>query len=336
MNAATHTTVPQNRTPSKLIRLPIGLLFLASRLMLPVLLSVLLTSAVFAQQKVGWVTAYWAGWARISPQDVVWKSYTHLCIFSATPDTRGGCQLAMGWNDSRVKAAVAEGRRNHVKMLLCVGGGGVGRAFVGSTADAAVRATFIKNIIGLMQRYGFDGVDMDWEELQGKNAEYVALHKKLRAELDKITPRPLLTAAIANWMFNRTTAQIHPYMDQLNNMSYWTRAVKNGAVDVTDIVKDMQGLVDKGVPKAKLGVGIGLDYEERRAEVDCDPQACTAKCRLAIDKGYGGVMIWAIDKDAKKFGGKQPCHEAISAFTPSIGPTMTDKGNRDAVRGGAR
>ena len=109
-----------------------------------------------------------------------------------------------------------------------------------------------------MKEYGFDGVDMDWEELQGKNAEYVALHKELRAELDKITPRPLLTAAVANWMFNRTTAQIHPYMDQLNNMSYWTRAVKNGAVDVTDIAKDMQGLVDKGLPKAKLGVGIGL------------------------------------------------------------------------------
>jgi len=281
------------------------------------------------EQKVGWVTAYWAGWARMSPKDVAWKSYTHLCIFSATPDARGGCKLGMGWTESRVKAAIAEAHRNNVKVLLCVGGAGTGRNFVASTAETAVRATFIKNIIGLMKEYGFDGADMDWEELQGKNAEYVALHKELRAELDKITPRPLLTAAVANWMFNRTTAQIHPFMDQLNNMSYWTRAVKNGAVDVTDIAKDMQGLVDKGVPKAKLGVGIGLDYEEGHAEVDCDPQACTAKCRFAIDKGYGGVMIWAIDKDAKKAGGKQPCHEAIAAFTPIVASVPPDKAKKE-------
>ena len=111
------------------------------------------------------------------PQDVAWKSYTHLCIFSATPDTRGGCKLGMGWTDSRVKAAIAEAHRNNVKVLLCVGGAGTGRNFASSTADAAVRATFIKNIISLLKEYGFDGADMDWEELQGKNAEYVALHK---------------------------------------------------------------------------------------------------------------------------------------------------------------
>jgi hypothetical protein len=109
-------------------------------------------------------------------------------------------------------------------------------------------------------------------------------------------------------------------------MSYWTRIIQNGAVDEKAIAKDMQGLVDKGVPKAKLGVGMGFDYEEgspagSHAEVDCDPQACAAKCRFAIASGYGGVMIWAIDKDAKKNGGKQPCHDAVSAFTPTEGRT---------------
>ncbi len=287
------------------------------------------------KQKVGWVTGYWAGWAKIAPKDVAWKAYTHMCIFSATPDARGGCNLAMGWNDSRVKAAIAEGHANHVKMLLCVGGAGTGKNFVASTADATIRATLIKNIIALMQKYGFDGVDMDWEELGGKQDQYVAIHKELRAELDKISPRPLLTVAIANWMFNKTCAAIHPYMDQMNNMSYWTRIINNGTVSEAAIAKDMQGLVDKGVPKGKLGVGMGFDYEEgspagSHAEVDCDPPACTAKCRFAIDKGYGGVMIWAIDKDAKKNGGKQPCHDAVSAFTPTAGrdaPTATEKKN---------
>jgi chitinase len=328
MNKETDTPITGNHASTSLKRFPIGLPPITGGIVLFVVL-LLWSSTVFAQQKVGWTTGYWAGWARISPKEIPWKTYTHLCIFSATPDGRGGCNLAMGWNDSRVKAAITEAHNNNVKVLLCVGGAGTGRNFVSSTAEAAVRATLITNIISLMRKYGFDGVDMDWEELQGKNAEYVALHKELRAELDKITPRPLLTAAIANWMFNRTTAQIHPSMDQLNNMSYWTRIIKDGAVDEAQIAKDMQGLVDKGVPKAKLGVGIGLDYEERRPEVDCDPQACTAKCRFAIANGFGGVMIWAIDKDAKKFGGKHPCHDAVAPFTPSDSRSTPGGGKKE-------
>src|SRR5208283_2688627 len=200
MNKETHS--PATRHSASAGQFIVEFLRLAGEIVLLVVL-LLSSSRVFAENKaepkVGWVTAYWAGWARMSPKDVAWKSYTHLCIFSATPDARGGCKLAMGWNESRVKAAIAEAHRNNVKVLLCVGGAGTGRNFASSTVDAAVRATFIKNIISLMKQYGFDGADMDWEELQGKNAEYVALHKELRAELDKITPRPLLTAAIANW-----------------------------------------------------------------------------------------------------------------------------------------
>ena len=273
------------------------------------------------KEKVGWVTGYWSGWARIAPKDVAWNAFTHMCIFSATPTASGGCNLAMGWNERRVQAAVAAGHSNQVKVLLCVGGAGTGKGFVASTADAASRATFIKNIIALMRQYEFDGVDMDWEELDGKQDQYVALHKELRAELDQISPRPLLTVAIANWMFSKTAAGIHPYMDQMNNMSYWTRIINNGVVDEAAIAKDMQGLIDKGVPKAKLGVGIGLDYEEGHAEVDCDPAACAAKSRFAISQEFGGVMIWAIEKDVKKNAGQQPCHVAVSAFTPSAGRT---------------
>ena len=132
-------------------------------------------------------------------------------------------------------------------------------------------------------------------------------------------------------MFNRTTAQIQPFMDQLNNMSYWTRAVKNGVVDVTDIAKDIQGLVDKGLPKVKLGVGIGLDYEESHAEVDCDPQACTAKCRFAIDQGYGGVMIWAIAEGREEVRGQAALPRGNRRFHPGCRPDAAGQG-KERVR----
>jgi hypothetical protein len=105
-------------------------------------------------------------------------------------------------------------------------------------------------------------------------------------------------------------------MDQMNNMSYWTRIINNGQISETAISNDMMGLVNKGVPKLKLGVGIGLDYEEGNPEVDCDPKACAAKCRFAIKQGYGGVMVWAIEKDLKKYGATQPCHDSMLLYTP--------------------
>lgn len=328
MNKETGIPFSRDHAPALVKRLSRGFLPIAISVIVLVL-TLLPGATALAQQKVGWTTGYWAGWAKISPADVPWKAYTHMCIFSATPSRNGGCNLAMGWNDNRVKAAIAAAHTNHVKVLLCVGGAGTGRNFVSSTTNAAVRAALVTNIVSLMQQYGFDGVDMDWEELQGHNAEYVALHKELRAQLDKITPRPLLTAAIANWMFNAATAQIHPYMDQLNNMCYWTRIIRDGTVNEAEIAKDMQGLMNKGVPKAKLGVGIGLDYEEGRPEVDCDPQACAAKCRFAITNGFGGVMLWAIEKDAKKFGSGTPCHEAVSQFTPSNSPAAPGGGKME-------
>jgi chitinase len=272
-------------------------------------------SVTQAQQNyVGWSTGYLSGWAGISATTIKWKAYTHMCLFSATPSGAGGCNLAMGLNDNSVNSAIAEGHKNNVKVLLCVGGAGTGGGFVTSTANATVRATFITNMINLMKKYGFDGLDMDWEELNGKNAEYVALHKELRLALDKITPRPLLTAAIAGWMFNSTTAQISSSMDQMNNMSYWTRIINNNVISESAISGDMMDLVNKGCPKAKLGVGIGLDYEEGNPEVDCDPKACGAKCRFAIKQGYGGVMEWAIEKDRKKFNGAEPCHDTIALY----------------------
>lgn len=264
------------------------------------------------QKKVGWSTGYYAGWATSSypVTRINWKSYTHMCHFSATPNDQGVVSLSMGITDARAREFVAEAKKNKVKSILCVGGAGTGGNFQKASANAAIRATFIKNIIALMQKYGYDGVDMDWEEIGGKNAEYQALHKELRAELDKITPRPLLTVAMANYIAN-ACGPIHSVFDQMNNMCYWTHA--------PGLTADFKALVDKGIPKSKMGVGIGFDYEEGRPEVDCSPESVRAKCDYALANGYGGVMVWAIEKDAKRYGGQEPSHAALYPYVPLPG-----------------
>ena len=191
-----------------------------------------------------------------------------------------------------------------------MGGAGTGTNFQASTANATIRATLVSNIIALMQKYGYDGVDMDWEEIGGKTQQYQDLHKDLRAALDKISPRPLLTVAMANYIAG-SCGPINQVFDQMNNMCYWTHA--------SGLTADFKALVDKGIPKSKMGVGIGFDYEEGNPEVDCDPASVKAKCDYALQNGYGGVMVWAIEKDSKKYNGQEPSHAALIPYVPLPG-----------------
>jgi chitinase len=262
------------------------------------------------QQKVGWSTGYYAGWAQSSypPSRINWKSYTHMCHFSITPNGGSGAvKMDMGLSDATVKAFVAEAKKNNVKAIICVGGAGTGGNFQSASANAGTRAIFIKNIIDFMLKYGYDGVDMDWEEIGGKELNYQALHKELRAELDKLTPRPLLTVAMANYIAN-ACGPIHSVFDQMNNMTYWTPASR--------LNNDFSTLISKGVPKTKMGVGIGFDYEEGNPEIDCSPEAVKSKCDYALANGYGGVMVWAIEKDFKKYRA-EPSHDMLYKYVPT-------------------
>jgi hypothetical protein len=287
-------------------------------------------------QKVGWSTGYYAAWAQgwNPPAYIVWKGYTHMIQFSITPRIDGTVDPGgMGLTDSKCKAFVEEAHKHGVKALICVGGEGSGNEFAGATATSSKRATLIKGIIAFMKKYGYDGVDMDWQELHLRNAQYLALHKELRAELDKIAPRPLLTVAVADYLAE-PCASIVPYVDQMNAMAYWTPA------DSLDAF--LKPLLDKGIPASKLGIGMGFDYQEDPdPEVDCDTAAVRKKCMYAIGNKFGGVMVWAIEKDAQKNAGHTPITETLSRYVDAaaairpLAPKPSARGKAFASESGA-
>lgn len=285
----------------------------------PFLLLAMMAIGAFAQPThVGWSTGYYPTWSSAPFTQIRWKSYTHMCYFALVPNASGGIS---GISAANAKNFVAEAHRNKVKAIICVGGDGTDGNFNTATANASTRTTLVRNIVAFVQANGFDGLDMDWESKSDNAARvkvFYDFHKELRDSLDRIATRPIMTAAIADW-YPKCSAALLPLCEQLNAMSYWSLV---GAMDGF-----MKPLLDLGIPKAKLGVGMGFDTD---GEVDVDnPKDVALKCHYAMDKGYGGIMVWDIMR------GTAEIHDSIAKYVNQDAVGILVRGNQ-RIRNGAR
>jgi chitinase len=183
------------------------------------------------------------------------------------------------------------------KALLMLGGDGQdGEGFILSTSDA-VRPTFVKNIVNYLEAHNYDGVDVDWENRldgwpeQGVSAAEArrrlrALIREIRAEAAR-RPRydgrrllvtfPGYAVSINNLQpggkVEQWRADIANMVDQYNLMSYgigtayngsgwhsWFSGALFGASGTTpyDLKTSIQAYERTGVPRGKIGIGIGF------------------------------------------------------------------------------
>ncbi len=259
-----------------------------------VLVFIVMCSTAFAQRKyVGWSSGYLPNYANFPVSKINWKCYTHVFWFSINPNSSG---VVGGLNATTAKSFTAACHQNNAKAIICVGGAGAANGFETATANSAILNTFVNSMVSFMQSNGFDGIDIDWED-DGNGitaSRYLALFQGLNTALLKITPKPLLTAAVADY-YSTVSAPVYPYVDQMNIMSYYDL--------VGSSPQEVAAFTGKGVPKSKLGIGYGYDTDN---EVDGpneagngpngNPTDINAKCLYSINNGCGGIMIWSIDR----------------------------------------
>jgi chitinase len=289
------------------------------RLPRPFLPALLLLSCLAAPARAFWVTAYYPGWRQkhLPPGDIDFAAITHLVHFSVVPRADGtlDADVNMLTPENRA-AAVAAAHGAGRKILLAVGGQDSREPFLGAMSDAH-RAAFIARLVRFMREGRYDGLDVDMEELKpGDGALYARFIKDLRRALDRVSPRPLLTAPVL-WeapLF----AKLAKRFDQVNIMSYnvsgpypgWVSwhseplydggaRFPDGKAPLPSLDGLVSGFLQAGVPKTKLGAGMSfIGYVWTGGEVDGPRQAWSEAPVVKLEPYFALADEYGLEEDA--------------------------------------
>ncbi|MSR81532.1 MAG: glycoside hydrolase family 18 protein [Candidatus Latescibacteria bacterium] len=240
-----------------------------------------------------------------------------LVLFSAEATPQGALDLARlpVWALERGRQLKAQ---QGCLLLLSVGGWDRSAGFPALAADPSARQRFGQGLVAFCQEQGFDGVDLDWEHPKDQGeAQNFGL---LLGEISQVfTPAGLqLSSALAPWQ--DLPDAVYQHLDRLHLMAY-DNPGRHSTYE--SAVADVQRLLDRGVPAAKIWLGVpfygrkpeafdeALTYAQLHAqfkpgpEVDeaggyyfNGPQTLQRKTRFAHEKGLGGIMVWELGQDA--------------------------------------
>lgn len=225
-----------------------------------------------------WVSGYWVGYQRgLYPEHTVdFSNLTHIFVGRIRPLADGSVVTNFDYDEVEGPAmARTLSTRAHQagrKALLMLGGEGEHGGFVGA-ASSANRARFVANLLRVVDDLGYDGIDVDWEPIElADRAPLLALLDALRAA----RPGLLLTVPVGWVNMNFAAEQADPWyaqlaqrVDQLNIMSYsmagpwgwevWHHSAltDHAGLRPSSVSGSVQAYLAAGVPRAKLGVGIG-------------------------------------------------------------------------------
>jgi len=243
--------------------------------------------------------------------DVQFSKLTHVNYAFLIPTASGSYQPIE--NPSKLQSLVSAAHAQGVKVIISVGGGGGDVGFRTIAPSAAIRATFVGNMMNFVNQYNLDGVDIDWEYPSGTNEPqnflllmqdlYNALHPKGK----------LLTAAVIGEGGSMFVNGLFPITDYLAIMAYDDNDFQHSTYDLA--VSCMNYWLGRGLPKDKAVLGVPffgrpgwIGYNEllsRGASPNADVfgnigyngiPTIKKKTNLAYDRG-GGIMMWDLSTD---------------------------------------
>ncbi|MFC5056983.1 glycosyl hydrolase family 18 protein [Saccharothrix xinjiangensis] len=160
----------------------------------------------------------WAG----NVTSVQYTKLTHINYSFALPNANGTLQ---GIPDpGKLTSLVTLARANGVKVSLAIGGWNDGNdsAFEALAANAGTRTTFVNSVVNVVNQYGLDGVDIDWEypDPGASATNFTTLMSQLSGAMR--SRGKLLTAAVVSGGGTAEGVQtaVFGHVDWLNIMAY--------------------------------------------------------------------------------------------------------------------
>jgi len=176
--------------------------------------------------------------------------------------------------------------KGHIKAVLSVGGWGAG-GFSPSVSTAEGRETLAQSLVDIVNDYGFDGIDMDWEypcdDVAGIEASpddkpnFTLLIQLLRRKLGRDKIVSMAVGGMQRCLDNLEIPKLVELMDFINVMTYdmcpWDHVSYHTSLYPSDITKNPNchtaiGLYEAaGVPRNKLVLGAAF-YARLYQDVD--------------------------------------------------------------------
>jgi|GEM_PF-438886 len=271
---------------------------------------------------VGYFPFYSASWA----DNIDWDCLTHIIYAFAFPDGKGGLQPLD--DTALVQKLITEGHSHGVKVMLGVGGWAyygtiMEYQFDGCTATPELTDKFTDSIMALVDKYGFDGVDVDWEHPRAGSdswQRYEAMMIQLR---QKLGSDRLLTSAVLSGVTTDGTVYYDAAAHTANVMAVcdWFNVM---AYDCSCTLEFCQNVArywceTRGMPANKVCMGVPFysypGWSAYSTLIQNDPSAVTddmsgtadyhngvttmaAKTKWAMKYGLGGMMIWELSQDS--------------------------------------
>jgi chitinase len=287
-----------------------------------------------------WVMAYYAGYqsSELPVSDIPWQSLTHLALAFYLPRADGTLDESLSLDATSgpalardvVQAAHANGRL----AIASIGGAGLHDQFA-AAAGTDMSATFVASLAALVSKYGFDGVDLDWEPIAATDqAPLAALVAAVRAALPK---GAIITMPVGYENPNMPDdlsfyAGLTSGLDQINIMTYGMTGAFEGwkswhssALYQTDpstptsVDGSVKLYLAAGVPAAKLGVGAGF-YGVCYTPPVTAPDQALGGATVRGDDGSLGFGTLSLIYDLTKALRDPVAHVPYLSFQSASGP----------------
>lgn len=179
------------------------------------------------------VIGYFPEWKPSKEKEIQYSKLTHINYSFAIPTEDGDIKPLV--EPDLAKKIIKKGHANNVKVLIAVGGWEhngtpLEATFIAATDSDSKCKKLADSILSLVDEYGFDGVDMDWEHPRtdgNSKYQYTKLLKYLREGLNE--RNKILTAAVLAgvnpdggvlWDAAGHTDEALSYLDWINVMAY--------------------------------------------------------------------------------------------------------------------